>query len=218
MLQKYNSNKLRFVLLIICAGVLIISNLKRDLSLKERTSVNFKNSGSKNEGSDHKEEGSRRKEGSKNGNDEHSHNTIDHSDPENQRRMGIFHYNEGNKMLAQGKVERAITDYKKALHHHPKLASAQVNMSSAYLKLKRFDEAYNTLKTLESLEPKNPHLHYNYACLYSLTSKRKESLNFLKKSVNFGLPVPGTILTDPDLEYLRESQAFKIWFKTLNAK
>ena len=84
------------------------------------------------------------------------------------------------------------------------------------MQLKHFDLAYNTLKTLETQEPDNLHLHYNYACLHALTGKMEDSLTALKKSVKLGLPIPGTLITDPDLASLRETTEFKNWYKKLS--
>jgi len=216
------SNKPRAALLLLCAGVFIIADQiglpAQEASPTEQLKITDKTnqvegSNHKEEGSHHKEEGSNHKEGS---DKEQGHSELDHSDPENQRRMGIYHYNEGNKLMALGKAEQAIFKYQKALNHHPKLASAYINLSSAYMQLKQFDLAHNTLKTLETQEPDNLHLHYNYACLYALTGKMEDSLTALNKSVKLGLPIPGTLVKDPDLAPLRETSEFKNWYKKLS--
>ncbi len=209
------SKKLRVALLIICGGVLIVADQLRPTQEEKSTPAPVQQSKNQAEGSNHKEEGSHQQEGSGGDHEEHDPKEIDHSDPENQRRMGIFHYNEGNKLLAQGKAEQAIVKYKRALRHHPKLASAHINLSSAYLKLKNFESAENTLKALETQEPDNPHLQYNYACLYALSGKMEVSLSALKQSMRLGLPNVETISSDPDLAPLRETEQFKVWFKNL---
>jgi tetratricopeptide (TPR) repeat protein len=212
------SNKIRAALLLLCAGVFIIADQiglpAQEASHAEQPKTTDKTE--KIEGSNHKEEGSHHKEGSGGDPKEQGHSELDHSDPENQRRMGIFHYNEGNKLMALGKAEQAVVKYQKALNHHPKLTSAFINLSSAYMQLKHFDLAHNTLKTLETQEPDNLHLHYNYACLYALTGKMEESLTAIKQSVKLGLPIPGTLITDPDLAPLRETTEFKNWYKILS--
>ena len=47
----------------------------------------------------------------------HGDGNTDHANPESQKRMGIYHYNEGNKFLRQNKITAAIDNYKMALHH-----------------------------------------------------------------------------------------------------
>ena len=37
----------------------------------------------------------------------HNHKETNHQDPKSQKRMGIYHYNEGNKFLKQNNYEEA---------------------------------------------------------------------------------------------------------------
>lgn len=144
-------------------------------------------------------------------NEEHD---VDHSDPENIKRMAIFHFNEGNKFINQKKWEEAIKNYLKALNHDRELQEAYVNLSTAYLGVKQFDEALNTLHSLEAINPSAPLLHYNLACYYSLTENLPASLAALKQAVDLGYKGFQSIQTDPDLENLRNNGEFKTWFQT----
>ena len=49
---------------------------------------------------------------------DHGEKGIGHLDPEAQKRMGIYHYNEGNKFLRQNSWEEAARNYKMALRHN----------------------------------------------------------------------------------------------------
>jgi tetratricopeptide (TPR) repeat protein len=143
------------------------------------------------------------------------HDDVDHSDPENIKRMAIFHFNEGNKSLQQKKWEEAAKNYHKALGHNRELPEAYINLSTAYLRAGKYDEALDTLKTLEEFKPSAPLLHYNLACYYSLTEKTQGSLNALKKAVELGYKGYQEIETDPDLENLRNNGEFKTWFQSI---
>ncbi len=203
-------------LLILCAGITIIADVsqknnapKSESGLKE-TAANAKSmEGSKGMEGSHKNES--------HADDGHDHAPMDHSDPENQRRMGIFHYNEGNRFLSKGDAEQAIVNYKMALRHNDNFSESYVNLSSAYLRLKQYDEAFNTLKALESKNPSHPYLYYNYACYYSLTGKLPESLKMLKTAIDKGLPGVAAIATDEDLTAVRETPEFKSWYDSLPA-
>ena len=138
---------------------------------------------------------------------------VDHSDPENIKRMAIFHFNEGNKLLQQGEWDEAVKKYHKALKHNPKFQETYINLSTAYLKAGKYDEALNTLKSLEAINPSAPLLHYNLACYYSLTEQMQASLTALKKAVNLGYKGFQKIQTDPDLENLRNDAKFKAWLQ-----
>ena len=134
---------------------------------------------------------------------------------EKEKRMGIFHYNEGNKNFKAGQFEEAIINYKKALHHNKNFKEATINLSTAYMKKSDFDTALKTLQKGIMLGPKNPHIHYNYSCYYSLIGQPKASLKKLKEAIELGFDQFKQIQTDPDLENLRNSDEFKNWAKTL---
>ncbi|MCH8156891.1 MAG: tetratricopeptide repeat protein [Nitrospinae bacterium] len=143
----------------------------------------------------------------------HDHGTeeIDHSDPEAQRRMGIFHYNEGNKFSNQGNWEEAIRNYKMALHHNKNFEEAYINLSTAYLSGKQFDEGRDTLTDLEKINPSHPLLHYNLACYHALTGQTGPALEALQRAVGFGYKDFRALETDPDLENLRNDPKFQQW-------
>ena len=140
------------------------------------------------------------------------------SQEEKEKRMGIFHYNEGNKSFKEGLYDEAIVNYKKALHHNKTFKEAAINLSTAYMKNSNFDEAIEILKMGMALDSANPHIHYNYACYYSLTDQPKASMEKLQEAVRLGFTNFKQIETDPDLEKLRQSPEFKSEALTSNTK
>ena len=146
---------------------------------------------------------------------DHDGEEIDHSSPEAQRRMGVFHYNEGNKFLNKGNWEEAVTHYRMALHHNINFEEAYVNLSTAYLSGKKFNESQKILSTLEEINPSNPSLHYNLACYHALTGQDGPALNALQRAVELGFKNIESVETDPDLENLRSNPKFEKWWKTL---
>jgi tetratricopeptide (TPR) repeat protein len=147
--------------------------------------------------------------------DPSEHSEADHSDPENIKRMAIFHYNKGNKSLQQGNWEAAEKNYQKALIHNKEFQEAYINLSTTYFRAKKFDEALNALRELEKINPSNPLLHYNLACYYSLTKQPEASLGALKNALDLGYKKFQAIQTDPDLENLRKDADFKTWFESV---
>jgi tetratricopeptide (TPR) repeat protein len=140
------------------------------------------------------------------------------SQEEKEKRMGIFHYNEGNKSFKEGLYDEAIVNYKKALHHNKTFKEAAINLSTAYMKNSNFDEALKTIKVGMALDSTNPHIHYNYACYYSLIGQPKASMEKLQEAVRLGFTNFKQIETDPDLEKLRQSPEFKSEALTSNTK
>jgi len=147
----------------------------------------------------------------------HSEDKADHNSPEAQKRMGIYHYNEGNKFLKINKTEEAIKNYKMALHHNNHFEEAYLNLSTAYLNKEKFKLSLKTLKTLESINPKHPLLHYNFSCYYSLLGNIQMGIESLKKAIENGFKNHQILKTDPHMQNLRQSPEFKE-FQTLLIK
>lgn len=140
----------------------------------------------------------------------------DHDDPGKNRRMGYFHYNEGNKAFKKGKWDEAVRNYKMALTHDPEIRQVYVNLSSVYLKMKLYDESLAALRTLEGKDPSDPHLFYNYACYFSLTGDPERGLPSLKKAVELGYKNFADMERDPDLENLRNTPEYREWIKDVS--
>lgn len=144
-----------------------------------------------------------------------SHAHSDHDDPEKQRRMGIYHYNEGNKFFIKGDTREAIANYKMALHHDPENPDFYINLSTAYLKEKNFAKAHTALLTLKTKSPQNPLLYYNLACYFSLRNEITASKEALQKAAVLGFKKFEDIQTDSDLENLRKSKGYANWFESI---
>jgi len=177
----------------------LIIFLITDIPIIVGTSSKIKSQLQQSEGSD--SEGSH-KEGS------NSQNILQE---EKEKRMAIFHYNEGNKSFKAGRFDEAIINYKKAMHHNKNFKEATINLSTAYMQNSNYEKALETLKMGMLLDSKNPHIHYNYACYYSLMGRPKRSLEMLKSAIHFGFNKLDQIEIDPDLQILRQSPEFKNW-------
>jgi len=138
----------------------------------------------------------------------HNHDETNHQDPQSQKRMGIYHYNEGNNLLKQSNFEEAITNYKMALHHNKDFEESYINISTAYLSTKQFDLALKYLNILKSINPSHPLLHYNLACYYSLLGKTAMGMEALKEAIQNGFNDQKMLKSDPDIENLRQSRQF----------
>lgn len=158
--------------------------------------------GSHEEGS-HKEEGSHANTEGKPGDNL--------SQEERERRMAIFHYNEGNKFYKEGNYAEAIIRYEKALHHNKSFKETLINLSTAYMKTMEFDKALETLQAGQNQFQQEPLFDYNFACYYSLTGNLGPGLLALQRAVEKGFKQFKQIESDPDLNNLRRSEEYKIW-------
>lgn len=133
------------------------------------------------------------------------------SQEERERRMAIFHYNEGNKFSKEDNYAEAVICYEKALHHNKKFKEALINLSTAYMKTTQFDKALETLQAGQDQFPQEPLFDYNFACYYSLRKDFGAGLSALKQAVEKGFKQFGQIEGDSDLNNLRQSDVYKAW-------
>ncbi|CAI2718725.1 TPR end-of-group domain-containing protein [Nitrospina watsonii] len=142
---------------------------------------------------------------------DHSHAEGSKTDAESEHRMAIHHYNEGNGFLNRGDWQEAVRNYNMALHHDKHLHAVYINLSSAYLKGRKFDAARETLNTLKTMQPDSPHLHYNLACYHALQNETDAALSAIQQAVRLGFQPVASIRTDPDLASVRTTAAYKEW-------
>jgi tetratricopeptide (TPR) repeat protein len=137
------------------------------------------------------------------------------SQEERVRRMAIFHYNEGNKFYKKEEYGEALIRYERALRHNEKFKEALINLSTAYMKIKVFDKALETLQTGQNQFPQEPLFDYNFACYFSLKGNPGPGLLALQQAVKKGFKKFKQIESDTDLSNLRKSDEYKTWKETL---
>ncbi|MBC8287044.1 MAG: tetratricopeptide repeat protein [Nitrospinae bacterium] len=155
-------------------------------------------------------EGSHKEEGSKG-------EGANLSQEERERRMAIFHYNEGNKFYKEENYAEAVIRYEKALHHNKKFKEALINISTAYMKTRVFDKALETLQEGQNQFPQEPLFDYNFSCYYSLRENLGPGLSALKQAVEKGFKKFKQIESDSDLNNLRQSEEYKIWKEKMSS-
>jgi len=128
------------------------------------------------------------------------------------------HNNLGVALVAEGKIEEAISHYKMAIKIKPDFAKTYINLSAAYLNKKNFKLSLKTLNTLESINPNHPLLHYNFSCYYALLGNILKGIDSLKKAIANGFKNHQIFETDPDIENLRQNPQFNELRSLLLAK
>ena len=140
---------------------------------------------------------------------------FDHLNSKSQRRMGIYHFNEGNKFLSKKNWKEAIKNYQMSLKHDEKIVEVYINLSVAQFRIENFEKAYLTLQKLRKFQPHNPSLYYNLACYYSLTNQLQSGIMAIQKAKKFGFKNFQMLKTDPDLENLKKKQIYLKWLSSL---
>ena len=140
------------------------------------------------------------------------------SQGERERRMAIFHYNEGNKFYKEKNYTEAVILYTKALHHNKKFKEALINLSTAYMRTMVFEKALKTLQAGQSQFPQEPLFDYNFACYHSLRKDLVSGLFALKQAVKKGFKQFKRIENDPDLINLRQLEEYKKWMEKVSSE
>lgn len=163
-----------------------------------------------------KEEGSHNEGSHTEGSHQEGGNSSNLSQKERERRMAIFHYNEGNKFYKEENYAEAIIRYEKAIHHNKAFKEAIINLSTAFMKNQAFDKALETLQAGQLQFPQDSLIDYNLACYYSLTGNLEPGLSALQRAVEKGYKQFEQMESDADLENLRQSEGYKNWKKKMS--
>lgn len=72
-----------------------------------------------------------------------------------------------------------------------------------------YAQAIEALNRMLYLQPGNPDIYYNIACIYAKQNKTRESLEWLKSAINKGFKNWELIASDKDLDSIRNSEEYK---------
>jgi tetratricopeptide (TPR) repeat protein len=115
----------------------------------------------------------------------------------------------GNLYLAKGDLNKAKSQYQKALTLQPRFPQALKNLALVYVENKEYANALSEFHKMIDIWPDNAEIHYNIACMYSRLNRVDESIEWLKKAIDKGYANWKNIKTDSDLENIRNSSAYQ---------
>jgi Tfp pilus assembly protein PilF len=82
----------------------------------------------------------------------------------------------GRKLLDQGKIDAAISEFQRAAEMDPKHGAAFLNLGQAYERANRNDAAVDSYRKSIELEPQNFYAHNNLGVLYDKQRKYDEAI------------------------------------------
>jgi len=86
--------------------------------------------------------------------------------------------------------------------------SAALNLGLLYHSLNKFDSAIVYLEKAVRLSPKNANTHYQLACSYALNNQKEQAVRYLQLAIDKGFKDYESLITDPDLNGLKNYQPF----------
>lgn len=102
--------------------------------------------------------------------------------------------------------------FESILKEQPNFIEAMMVLGDLYTKKGLFTQGLRIDQKLFHLRPENPFVLYNLACSYSLTQQIEQALKTIKLSIKFGYNDLEYLLSDHDLDNLRQDPQFqKFW-------
>lgn len=118
-----------------------------------------------------------------------------------------------NKALLQGLRSAAldfeIGFFEKVIAREPDHVEALMTLGNNYTARGRYAEGLAVDLRLSSLRPRDPLVHYNLACSYSLLGRADEAIASLETAIALGYRDFEFLMRDRDLDPIREDARFK---------
>ncbi len=124
-----------------------------------------------------------------------------------------LHYRLGNLYDQAGDRAGAITHYHRALTIRSDFSQALNNLAIVHVVNGDYDEAMVALQRLVSLKPRDPNVHYLIASVLARQNKVDECIDWLQSAVRNGFKGRNRILTDKNLENIRNNHRYQEWIQ-----
>lgn len=102
-----------------------------------------------------------------------------------------------------------ISFYENLVQENPHFVDALIALGNAYTRRGRYREGLKIDQQLVKLRPKDPVVHYNHACSYSLLKMADLCLWALEKAIQLGYNEFAFMEQDADLEFIRKDPRYK---------
>lgn len=102
-----------------------------------------------------------------------------------------------------------ISFYENLLKENPDFTDALIALGDAYTKRGDYQKGLTIDLRLAKLKPRDPLIHYNLACSYSLLEKSGLSFRALEKAIRLGYREFNFMKQDPDLKFIRKDPRYQ---------
>ena len=123
----------------------------------------------------------------------------------------------GMQAEATAARRRAVKLIEQRLDLNPDDARAYNLGATTLAKLGNIPRALEFAMKSLAIEPEDPLVLYNVACLHALTDKREEALGYLERSVRNGFGHMDSMVSDPDLDSIRRTPWFQAIVQTMSS-
>lgn len=109
----------------------------------------------------------------------------------------------------QTNLDFQIAFFEGILKEDASLVDVLIPLGDAYTKRGLYEKGLEVDLRLSRLRPKDATVFYNLACSYSLLNQIEPGLKALEKALSFGYNEFKFLMSDPDLENLRNETQFR---------
>ena len=113
------------------------------------------------------------------------------------------------QQLVRAELEFEIGLFEKVIAREPDHVEALMTLGNNYTIRGQYAEGLAIDLRLSSLRPRDPLVHYNLACSYSLLGSAEEAIGSLETAVALGYRDFEFLQRDPDLDPIRGDARFK---------
>lgn len=120
-----------------------------------------------------------------------------------------YWFRSGEAYREGGESKLAIDSYKKAQELNPKDDLIYDRLAYMFLQNSDDKEALKAMLKALELDPNNPYYSYNLACYYSRTGDKQKGIQFIEMALSKGWNDKAHMMSDPELEDIRNLDSFK---------
>jgi tetratricopeptide (TPR) repeat protein len=111
--------------------------------------------------------------------------------------------------------EFTIWFFEGVIEKYPTYVECLMYLGNAYTATGMYEKGLKVDSKLARLRPKDPLVHYNLACSFSLLRRLNESLGSLEKAIDLGYDDLIHLVNDSDLDSLRDDEVYKVLINKL---
>lgn len=112
-------------------------------------------------------------------------------------------------MISPEDLDFEISFYEQLLKKNPDFTNALIALGDVYTKMGRYRDGLRIDQRLVKLKPKDPIVHYNLACSYSLLRMADSCLKALAEAILLGYRDFAFMEKDSDLDFIRKDPRYK---------
>lgn len=114
----------------------------------------------------------------------------------------------GDLYVIEGDFSRAFESYRAALSIQHDFADALHSLAVLYSITEDYENAQYYFNRAKDIQPGNPDIYYNLACMLAKRNKPEESVKWLEQAIRMGFNNWRLLETDTDLESIRDTDYY----------